>query len=236
MGGLRPRPRCCSWGPWAVGTALREAPPPVVPGGHLWWPHRPPAPFQTLGPAARLRRVLVLRQGLRGLAERGPRLLPRVRPGAAGACVAVWPLGSRQVRRAWARPVGMGSGVGRHPDLTGEECVRLPGSAWSGTGWPGAVALGCRPVRSAPAWWPWAWPGLLAGAGGASWVEGHPAPRVRVLRAPAGWASGSVLGSAPPHAAFGSVAVAARVSSGPRRAATWGSGTRRRLPRETSTS
>lgn len=54
----------------------------VLPAGRAfaapWWPDQHGTPFQGLRPAAELHRIFG--QGLRGLAGRGPRLLPGVRP------------------------------------------------------------------------------------------------------------------------------------------------------------
>lgn len=149
----------------------------------------------------------------------------RVRQGPA---VAVWSLGA-----------GGDGGVAWGGSLTSQgRSVLLPGSAWPGTlcPWsrrvePSAGAL-CR-CRVAVGLARLAGPTQQEGLPGA---EGRPGPGARVLGALACQAAGSVLGSPPPPAAFGSVAAAARVPPGPRRAATWGSGTRRRLRRETSTS
>lgn len=165
--GMRPRLQCCSWGTlWALWDSTLGSPRGAGrASAALWWPHRPSAPFQSLRPAAQLRRVL--RQGLRGLAERGPQLLPRVRPGVAGArpgpAVAVWslgqPAGQEGLRPAWWE---WGSGVGRNPDLTGRSVcssLDLPGLEWCV---PGALALNRQPVHSLAAGRLWALPGSLA--------------------------------------------------------------------------
>lgn len=147
--------------------------------------------------------------------------------GGGGAGVAVWSLGSRQVRRALGPPGGNGGPAWRGILTSQGRTMFLPGSAWPGTE-PSRWAVGrctlsllagCGPCQAR---WPVQQEGL-------PWADGR-LPHASVSPGPRR-AAGSVLGSA-----FGSVAVAARVSAGPRRAATWGSGTRRRLRGETSTS